>query len=335
MGLLIDGVWHDEEPKKRTEDSGKFKRVESIFRNWVTQDGAPGPSGDGGFQGAANRYHLYVSHSCPWAHRTVIMRKLKGLENLIGLSVTNWHSVGNGWTFKDAPGVVQDPINNAEFVYQIYTAADPDYTGRVTVPVLWDNERKTIVNNESSEIIRMFNSGFDSLNDPEIRRDLDFYPTELSAEIDAVNDEIYSNVNNGVYRSGFAKSQDAYEEAVTALFETLERMEERLGRQRYLVGDQITEADWRLFTTLVRFDLVYYSHFKCNIRRLADYPNLQNYLLELYQIPGIAETVDFTHIKGHYYGSQLSVNPTGIVPVGPTLDFTVAHDRERLAAAAP
>lgn len=330
MGLLIDGVWHEKEPEKK-DKGGQFDRAMSSFRNWVTEDGHAGPTGDSGFQAAAGRYHLYISLACPWAHRTLIMRKLKGLETLVGLSVTHWHSVGNGWTFHDAPGVIADPINEAEFVHQIYTAADSDYTGRVTVPVLWDKERATIVNNESSEIIRIFNSGFDELNDPEIRRDIDFYPEELRQEIDAVNELIYETVNNGVYRTGFAKSQQAYEEGVTALFETLDEMEKRLAGQRYLVGDQITEADWRFFTTLIRFDLAYYGHFKCNLARIADHPNLHNYLIELYQVPGIAETVDFDHIKHHYYGSQLSVNPTGIIPLGPSVDFTGTHDRDRLA----
>ncbi len=329
MGLLIDGVWHQKEPEK-TEKSGQFNRVNSSFRHWVTPNGDPGPSGNGGFRAAAGRYHLYISLACPWAHRALIMRKLKGLENIIGLSVTHWHSVDHGWTFHEAPGVIGDPVNDAEFVHQIYSAADSRYTGRVTVPVLWDNEQATIVNNESSEIIRMFNSAFDGLNDPEIRSDTDFYPEDLRGEIDAVNELIYETVNNGVYRTGFAKSQSAYEDGVTALFKTLGEMEDRLDRSRYLVGDRLTEADWRFFTTLVRFDLAYYGHFKCNLARIADFPNLQNYLLELYQMPGIAETVDLQHIKHHYYGSQVSVNPTGIVPVGPRVEFTDSHNRSRL-----
>ena len=303
-----------------------------VFRNWITSDGAPGPTGDGGFAAASGRYHLYVSHSCPWAHRTVILRQLKGLEDLIGLSVTHWRSGENGWTFEETEGVIADPILDARFIHQLYSHADDSYSGRVTVPILWDKEKDTIVSNESSEIIRMFNVAFDDLPDNRIRRDLDFYPEQLRAEIDEINALVYETVNNGVYRSGFAKSQEAYDDGVARLFATLDRIEERLGTQRYLVGGQVTEADWRLFTTLVRFDLVYHGHFKCNRQRIQEYANLENYLRELYQMPGIAETCDLHHMKSHYYGSHESINPTRIVPVGPEIHLDGPHDRDRLPA---
>lgn len=329
MGLLVDGKWVDNW-YNTDATGGRFERKESSFRNWVTADGAPGPSGEGGFKAEPGRYHLYVSHACPWAHRTMILRKLKGLEDLIDVSVVNWFMGDQGWTFQDGPGVVPDPINGAEFMHQVYTAADPGYTGRVTVPALWDKERNTIVSNESSEILRMFNSAFDAFTESP----LDFYPEDLRAEIDAINDPIYHTVNNGVYKSGFATTQEAYDEAVTALFETLDMVEERLSGQRYLAGDRITEADWRLFTTLVRFDPVYFGHFKCNLRRIFDYPNLWNFTKELYQVPGVADTVELEHIRNHYYGSHESVNPTRIVPMGPIIDYSTPHDRGRLAAAA-
>ncbi|MCH8000692.1 MAG: glutathione S-transferase family protein [Proteobacteria bacterium] len=332
MGLLIDGVWHDDSSDRHTRD-GRFVRRESQFRNWVSRDGAPGPSGEGGFQAEPGRYHLYVSLACPWAHRTLILRKLKRLEEVVSVSVVHWHMGANGWEFRAGPGctpdtVNGDTVNGARYLHEIYAKARPDYSGRVTVPVLWDKARGTIVNNESSEIIRMFNSGFDAWGEAA----LDFYPEALRPEIDALNERVYATVNNGVYRAGFATGQQAYEEAVEALFETLDMLEDRLTRQRYLVGEVLTEADWRLFTTLVRFDPVYVGHFKCNKRRLVDFPNLWGFTRELYQVPGVAETVNLHHIKQHYYGSHESVNPSGIVPAGPEIDFTAAHDRARLPA---
>jgi len=328
MGLLIDGVWRDQwYDTKKT--GGSFKRQDSAFRNWVTSDGSTGVSGEAGFKAEAGRYHLYVSLACPWAHRTLILRKLKGLEEILPVSVVHWHMAEDGWTFAPGRGVIPDSVNGADKLYQVYAKADPGYTGRVTVPVLWDKQRGTIVSNESAEIIRMFNSAFDGLTGST----LDLYPEDLRGEIDAVNETVYHKLNNGVYKCGFATSQSAYEEAFDALFETLDALEERLARQRYLVGDRLTEADWRLFTTLVRFDPVYHGHFKCNLRRLADYPNLWNYTRELYQQPGVAETVDLYHIKQHYYGSHPTVNPTGIVPKGPALDFSAPHNRAALKAA--
>ncbi|MEI2383604.1 glutathione S-transferase family protein [Breoghania sp. JC706] len=322
MGLLVDGKWQDRW-YDTDKTGGSFEREKSQFRNWVTADGAPGPSGEGGFEAEAGRYHLYVAYACPWAHRTLIFRKLKKLEDMISVSVVEPLMLEEGWTFAQP-----DPVNGATRLYEVYLAADPTYTGRVTVPVLWDKKRKTIVSNESAEIIRMLNSAFDGLG---ARKD-DFYPQELRAEIDAINAKVYDTVNNGVYKAGFATSQEAYEKPFKALFATLDELDDRLSRQRYLVGDRLTEADWRLFTTLVRFDAVYVGHFKCNLRRIADYPHLSNYLRELYQVPGVAETVNMDHIKRHYYGSHKTINPTGIVPVGPELDFMRSHDRGRLAA---
>jgi putative glutathione S-transferase len=325
LGALVDGVWQDDLPHNIV--GGRFVRRESQFRNWVTADGAPGPSGEGGFRAAPGRYHLYVSLSCPWAHRTFILRKLKGLEGLVSASTAGWDNRAEGWSFVPGPGVIPDTVNGVRLLHEVYTKAKSAYTGRVTVPVLWDRERRTIVNNESSEIIRMFNAAFDGVG----AAPGDYYPSELRAEIDAVNARVYETLNNGVYRCGFATSQQAYDEAVGPLFATLDWMEERLARHRYLCGNRLTEADWRAFTTLVRFDLVYYSHFKCNVRRIADYPNLSAYARDLYQHPGVAETVDLDQIKRHYYGAQRRVNPTGIVPRGPTLDFRAAHGRERFA----
>jgi putative glutathione S-transferase len=317
MGLLVDGVWHDKW-YDTAESGGRFVRKESQFRHWVTPDGAPGPSGDGGFKAEPGRYHLYVSLACPWAHRALIFRSLKGLEEMIGVSVVHWLMRGEGWTFADGPGVVPDTINGAERLYEIYAKAQPGYTGRVTVPVLWDRERGTIVNNESSEIIRMLNTAFDGVG----AKPGDYYPQALRAEIDEVNARVYATLNNGVYRSGFATTQEAYEEAVNPLFDTLDWLEARLSDGRpYLCGETLTEADWRLFTTLVRFDPVYVGHFKCNRRRIADYPRLSAYTKRLYEHPGVAETVDFGHIKRHYYESHRQINPTGIVPVGPDLPF--------------
>ena len=326
MGLLVDGQWQDRW-YDTSSTGGKFVRKDAQFRNWVTPDGAPGPTGEGGFEAAAGRYHLYVSYACPWAHRTLIFRRLKGLEDAISVSVVHWYMAEDGWTFAPGPGVVADPINGAPFMRDVYTAADPHYTGRVTVPVLWDKERNMIVSNESSEIIRMLNSAFDGIG----ATPGDYCPEALRDEIDAVNERVYGDVNNGVYKSGFATSQEAYEEAVTTLFDTLDWLEERLGGQRYLVGDQITEADWRLFTTLLRFDPVYVGHFKCNVRRIVDYPNLWGYTRDLYQQPGVSDTVHMAHIKGHYYESHDTINPTRVVPVGPEIDFTAPHDRDRFS----
>jgi putative glutathione S-transferase len=327
MGQLVEGVWRDEQHADRTP-AGRFVRPTTRFRNWVTEDGSAGPTGTGGFPAARGRYHLYVSLACPWAHRTLIMRSLKGLEEVVSISVTEPLYGPHGWRFGDSPGTIPDDVNGASELAEIYLRADPKYTGRVSVPTLWDKERRTIVNNESAEIIRMLNGAFGRFTN--VRTD--YCPERLRAEIDRINTLTYENINNGVYRAGFATAQDAYEDAFRALFAALEEIEARLGRQRYLVGGDITEADWRLFPTLVRFDAVYYSHFKCNLRRIVDYPNLSNYLRDLYQQPGIAGTVNMDHIKRHYYGSQRHVNPTGIVPLGPQLDFLAPHDRGRFAS---
>ncbi len=321
MGLLVDGKWHDQWYDTKST-GGRFVRHDAAFRNWVTADGSSG------FKAEPDRYHLYVSLACPWAHRTLIFRKLKKLENVISLSVVDPLMAEHGWTFSEGPGCVPDTVNHARYLHEVYTTAKPDYTGRVTVPVLWDKQKGTIVSNESSEIIRMFNSAFDAFGEAA----LDFCPEGLRDEIDAVNERVYQDVNNGVYRCGFATTQEAYREAFVALFATLDMLEERLGRQRYLVGPSITEADWRLFTTLVRFDAVYVGHFKCNLRRIADYPNLSNYLRDLYHVPGVAQTVDFQHIKRHYYESHKTINPTGIVPMGPELGLLAPHGRETLSA---
>ena len=322
MGLLVDGEWHDKWYDTEKND-GKFVRDQAGFRNWVTSDGSAGPSGDSGFKAEAGRYHLYVSHACPWAHRTMIFRALNGLEDMISISVVNWLMQDNGWTFKEGDGVIADPIHNAKFMHQVYTAAKPDMSGRVTVPVLWDKKQNTIVSNESSEIIRMFNSAFDDLG----AKEGDYYPESLREEIDAINERVYNSVNNGVYKSGFATTQDAYEEAVMPLFESLDWLDDILENNRYLTGDKITEADWRLFTTLIRFDPVYVGHFKCNLKRIADYKNLPGYTRELYQIEGVANTVHMDHIKGHYYESHDMINPTGVVPMGPELDYSAPHGR--------
>ena len=316
MGLLLDGVWQDKGYDTGAQ-KGRFVRTESRFRNWVTADGSPGPSGEGGFKAEAGRYHLYVSYACPRAHRTLIFRALKGLEEMISLSVVHWHMGERGWTFAPGPGVIPDPIHHAKTLSEIYVAADSKCSGRVTVPVLWDKQRGTIVSNESAEIIRMLNSAFDGLG----AEPGDYYPADLRAEIDPLNARIYGTVNNGVYKAGFATSQDAYEEAVTPLFEMLDWLEQHLSSLRYLCGDRVTEADWRLFTTLLRFDPVYVGHFKCNIRRIADYPRLSAYLGDLLDVPGVRETVRLDHIKNHYYGSHKAINPTGIVPVGPKLGW--------------
>ncbi len=327
MGLLIDGQWHDRwyDTKK---SGGRFERTTTSFRSWVTADGSAGPSGRGGFEAEPGRYHLYVSLACPWAHRTLILRKLKRLEDVVSVSVVHWHMGENGWAFHAGPGATPDTVNGAKYLHEVYTRAQPDYTGRVTVPVLWDKRQGTIVNNESAEIIRMLNGAFDAWGDAA----LDLYPADLRPQIDAINDTVYRTVNNGVYRAGFATTQEAYEEAYEVLFETLDELETILSGQRYLAGARITEADWRLFTTLVRFDPVYVGHFKCNKRRLADYPNLWAYTRELYQVPGVAETVNLHHIKHHYYGSHTTINPSGIVPKGPEIDYAAPHGRERLHA---
>ena len=328
MGLLVEGKWQDQWYDTEAT-GGRFQRDLSRFRSWVTVDGSAGPSGSDGFKAEPNRYHLYVSLACPWAHRTLIFRKLKGLEDMISVSAVHPLMHENGWTFQDGPGVIADPIFNADYMYQIYTAAQSDYTGRVTVPVLWDKKNNTIVSNESSEIIRMFNSAFDEVG---ANKDVNFLPEDLRGEIDELNDFIYPNINNGVYKSGFATTQEAYDEAVVDLFKALDTIEARLENNRYLTGDHITEADWRLFTTLIRFDPVYVGHFKCNIRRIVDYPNLWGYTRDLYQVPGVAETVNMDHIKSHYYGSHDTINPTLIVPRGPDIDFMSAHGREKLSA---
>jgi putative glutathione S-transferase len=322
MGLLVDGVWQQE--GLRTKD-GQFIRPATAFRNWVTPDGSAGPTGKSGFKAEAGRYHLYVSLACPWAHRTIIFRKLKGLENVISISTVSPDMLQDGWTFHKDEGSSGDSVNGKDKLSEVYVLAEPKYTGRVSVPVLWDKEKKTIVNNESSEIIRMLNSAFDGFTNSRA----DFYPEALRGEIDRINDLVYPNINNGVYRAGFATGQAAYELAFRGIFDTLDEMEQTLARQRYVAGPVITEADWRLFCTLIRFDAVYYSHFKCNWRHIYEYPNLSNYVRDLYQVPGVAETVSLDQIKRHYYHSQRHVNPSGIVPVGPQLDFAAPHDRAR------
>jgi glutathionyl-hydroquinone reductase len=326
MGLLVDGEWQDK--WYDTESTGgKFERQESVFRNWVTADGSAGPSGKDGFKAEAGRYHLYVSLACPWAHRTLIFRAIKGLEGAIDVSTVHPHMMENGWEFRDCeagPFTAGDPLFGNDYLYQLYLRAKRDYSGRVTVPVLWDKERNTIVSNESADIIRMLNGAFAAL----ASSDTDYYPEALRAEIDRINERVYACVNNGVYRCGFATTQSAYEEAFRELFEALDWLEERLGRRRYLAGGQLTEADWRLFTTLLRFDPVYVGHFKANLRRIRDYPNLSGYTRELYQVPGVARTVHFGHIKQHYYYSHRMINPTGIVPVGPELALDAPHGRD-------
>ena len=317
----LKGDWLEEETK-----DGEFVRMDSVFRNWVTADGSPGPSGKGGFMAEPDRYHLYVSYACPWAHRTLMFRKLKKLDNIISVSVVHPDMGPESWKFDDSfPDATADHISQFEYMHQVYTLADPQYSGIVTVPVLWDKKQQTIVNNESSEIIRMFNSEFNAFTDDKT----DYYPDSLRQEIDAINKLVYNNINNGVYRCGFARTQGVYERAFDSLFSALDILEERLGQQLYLVGNTITEADWRLLPTLLRFDPVYVGHFKCNLRRIADYPNLSNYLRDLYQQPGIAETFNLTHVKRHYYWSHESINPTRIVPKGPEIDYLAPHDRQR------
>ena len=312
MGLLIDGVW-TQDIAGATGKTGAFVRSGSGVRNWVTRDGAAGPTGTGGFMAEPGRYHLYVSLACPWAHRTLIMRALKGLEASIGLSVVHWLMRENGWTFADGPGVVPDPVLGARFLHELYTRSDPGFSGRVTVPVLWDKRTGRMVSNESADIIRMLNAAFDEAG----AEPGDYYPADLRDEIDAVNGRVYETLNNGVYRAGFATTQAAYEEAVGPLFETLDWLEDRLRGRTHLCGDGLTEADIRLFTTLIRFDAVYHGHFKCNLRRIVDYPDLSRYLANLYNNPRIHPTIDMMHIKHHYYESHRHINPTGVVPVGP------------------
>jgi glutathionyl-hydroquinone reductase len=321
-GMLVEGEWKTEERIPR-DPEGRFVRSTTAFRDWVTADGSSG------FEAQAGRYHLYIAWACPWAHRAALLRKLKGLEEAISLSAVGSFMGDDGWAFYDEPGVVSDTVNEAYYLREIYQKADPNYTGRVTTPVLWDKETGTIVNNESRDIIRMLDHEFDAVRG--VRADVDFCPQELREEIDLTMDDLYEPVNNGVYKSGFATTQEAYEEAVTVLFDALDRWERVLGERRYLCGGRITEADWAFFATLVRFDSVYYGHFKCNVRRIVDYPNLWGYLRDLYQQPGVAETVNMDHIKRHYYRSHASINPTGIIPKGPAIDFERPHDRERLS----
>jgi putative glutathione S-transferase len=323
MGLLIDGRWSDQWYDTAKTD-GAFRRDTSRFRNWVTPDGAPGPGGVGGFKAESGRYHLYVSHACPWAHRALIFRALKGLEPHIGVSVVHPDMLANGWEFRtDFDGATGDALHGAQFMHQVYTRAMPQASGRATVPVLWDRETDTIVSNESSEIIRMFNSAFDAITGDA----QDFWPADLRAALEPVNDRIYDTLNNGVYKAGFATTQAAYDAAVGPLFDTLDWLDSRLAEHRFLMGDRLTEADWRLFTTLVRFDAVYHGHFKCNRARIVDYPNLWAYTRALYQHPGVAGTVHMDHIVRHYHYSHDTINPHRIVPVGPKLDFSAPHGR--------
>ncbi len=323
MGLLVDGKWQDKWYDTKSS-GGKFERAAAQFRNWVTADGSAGPSGEGGFKAESGRYHLYVSLACPWAHRALIFRQLKGLEDHIGVSVVHPEMLGEGWTFDaDFPGATGDTLFGLPYARDIYTHADPKFTGRVTVPILWDKERETIVSNESAEIIRMLNSAFDEITG----NSNDYYPTELHDRIEEVNARVYDTLNNGVYKAGFATTQEAYDAAVHPLFDTLDWIEDTLSENRYLAGDKMTEADWRLFTTLVRFDKVYHLHFKCNRKRIIDYPNLWAYTRELYQVPGVAETVNFDHIVRHYHYSHDTINPNRIIPINPVLDFDAPHGR--------
>jgi glutathionyl-hydroquinone reductase len=323
MGLMINGTWHENAPE--TNKDGYFERGETAFRNWITPDGRPGPTGQDGFRAMTGRYHLYVSLACPWAHRTLIMRALKGLQTIIPVSVTHWLMADHGWTFAAGEGVIPDALYNSRYLYELYARADETYSGRVSVPILWDHHTQTIVNNESADIIRMLGSAFDQAG----AQPGDYYPQPLRGDIDAINQRVYDTLNNGVYKSGFATTQAAYEAAVVPLFDTLDWLEDRLSRSRFLCGDMLTEADIRLFTTLVRFDSVYHGHFKCNVRRIVDYRHLWAYTRDIFQIPGITQTVDFGHIKRHYYMSHRRINPTGIVPVGPALDFEVPAERGR------
>ncbi len=325
MGLLVDGTWHDVWYDTKASQ-GRFVRTESQFRNWVTADGSAGASGRAGFRAEPGRYHLYVAFACPWAHRTLIMRQLKGLEALISVSATNCYMGAEGWTFAPGPETIADDVNHVQRVYELYTLADPHYSGRATIPILWDKHERTIVSNESAEIVRMLNDAFDKVG----ANGNDYYPPALRAEIDEWNAFVYPNLNNGVYRAGFATTQEAYEEAAMAVFAALDRIEQHLSKRRYLAGPRLTEADIRLFTTLIRFDPVYHTHFKCNLRRVFDYPNLWGFVRDIYQQPGIASTVRVDFIKRHYYGSHANLNPTRIVPIGPKLDYLEPHTRDRL-----
>ena len=329
MGMLVDGHWVDKWYDTKST-GGAFKRSEAQFRNWVTADGAPGPTGEGGFKAESGRYHLYISHACPWANRTMIFRSLKGLTDHIDVSVVHPDMLSDGWTFSDDfPGATGDRLFGSGFARDIYLRAKPDMTGRVTVPILWDKDRDTIVSNESAEIIRMFNSAFNGITGDA----QDFYPDALRDQIDALNARIYDAVNNGVYKAGFATSQQAYDSAVHTLFDALDWVEDILSRNRYLAGDSITEADWRLFPTIARFDAVYHQHFKCNRARIIDYPNLWGWARELYQWPGIRDVVQFDHFIRHYHYSHNSINPHRIIPIGPQIDWETPHGREALRAA--
>ncbi len=320
MGKLVDGIW---QTRKDEQASGAFEREDSQLRHWITADGTPGPTGEGGFKAEAGRYHLYIARACPWAHRAMVMRTLKGLQSMIDYSVVHWYMGDDGWTFAEGAGVTADRIGGHRFLRDVYTASEAHYTGKVTVPVLWDRQTDRIVSNESADILRMFNRAFDHLG----ARAVDYYPADLAREIDMINACVYDNVNNGVYKAGFATTQAAYDSAANALFKKLDWLEAVLGTRRYLCGNVQTEADWRLFTTLVRFDAVYHGHFKCNRQRLVDYPNLWSLTRELYREPGIADTVDWMHITHHYYESHRTINPSGIVPIGPVLDFSSASER--------
>ncbi|RYE91742.1 MAG: glutathione S-transferase family protein [Myxococcales bacterium] len=322
MGQLINGVWHDQW-YDTSATQGRFQRQDAPLRSWVTADGSPGPTGRGGFKAEPGRYHLYIARACPWAHRAMIFRALKGLEGLISVSIVHPHMGEHGWTFEPDSDVIPDTINGARYLYEVYLRSEPGFTGRVTVPLLWDRQTGRIVSNESADIIRMFNSAFDAVG----AAPGDYYPAEMRAEIDAVNERVYATVNNGVYRAGFATTQAAYEEAVGPLFDSLSWLETLVSQRHFVAGGRLTEADWRLFTTLLRFDAVYHGHFKCNVRRLVDYPALWSHTRELFQMPGVRETVNFDHIKRHYYGSHRTINPTGIVPVGPALDFEAPPGR--------
>ncbi|MEI7341636.1 glutathione S-transferase family protein [Pectobacterium brasiliense] len=325
MGQLVDGVWHDTWYETKST-GGHFKRSESAFRNWVTPDGAPGLTGKGGFPAQSGRYHLYVSLACPWAHRTLLMRQLKGLTDHIAVSVVHPLMLDHGWTFgTDFEAATGDSLYQHEFLYQLYLHAMPDYSGRVTVPVLWDTEQHTIVSNESADIIRMLNSAFDGVG----ATAGDYYPEPLRAQIDELNGWIYDKVNNGVYKAGFATSQSAYDESATTVFAALSDLESILAKQRYLTGEQLTEADLRLWTTLIRFDPVYHTHFKCDKYRLSDYPNLFGFLRDIYQMPGIADTVDMAHIRHHYYRSHGTINPHGVISLGPEQDLNQPHHRDK------
>ena len=323
MGLLVEGKWHDQW-YDTSASGGAFEREAAQLRNWITADGSAGPTGVGGFKAESGRYHLFVSLACPWAHRTLIFRKLKKLEDHITVSIVSPDMLDQGWTFNQDEGSTGDHLFGSTYLHQIYTRNKADYSGRVTVPILWDKQQNCIVSNESSEIIRMFNSAFNALTDDT----QDFYPPNKLDEIETINHLVYDNINNGVYRCGFATSQAAYEEAYDKLFTALDKVEDILTQHRYLTGDQVTEADWRLFTTLIRFDAVYHGHFKCNRHRLEDYPAISNYVRELYQWAGVAETVDFFHIKRHYYFSHTMINPTQVVPVGPDIDYHRPHNRD-------